>query len=148
MTYQMAIDDIYGILRKLITEQSLALIGEVPRIHWHGLEMDGTPDRGKFFVRVSHEDTDSNQATLRGCEAGSRLRTTGFLKVQIYCPFTVKGSASKGRALAVLLRNNYFTKQSQNGVWFREPRISDRPVERDWFQLVLTVQYTFDEIVQ
>lgn len=143
MTYEQAINDMFSQFFTIWQAGASAIVGYTPEVIWHGVEEGVTPDRSKFWARASHKTALTEQAAFT---VGSKHFTTkGILYIQVFCPFTTQKAVGLGRKLAVLVRNAYSGKESAGGVWFRNPKIVDRPVDKDWFQLVVSVEYTFDE---
>ena len=143
MTYEQAIDDMFSQFFTVWKDDSAAIVGYIPDVIWHGVEEGVTPDRAKFWARASHKASFTEQAAFT--IGPKRFTSKGILYIQIFCPFTAQKAVSVGRKLAVLVRNAYSGKESVGGVWFRNPKIVDRPVDKDWFQLVVSVEYSFDE---
>lgn len=143
--YLTSIDNVFGPFWNAWQSGSAGIVGYIPSVHWNGVEEMAIHDRAKFWARASQKVLGSKQAAFTG-DNKKRLTTDGILSVQVFCPFSATKAASLGRALAVLVRNAY-TGIESGGVWFRHPKIVERPPDKDWFQLVVSIEYSFDEII-
>lgn len=135
----------FGLFNTAWTANTPAVVGYIPTIAWPGIEQPTTPDRSKFWARVSQKTNSETQAALRNGNYGQRFETKGVCYVQIFCPVSAVGAISKGRKLAEIGRNAFRAKQSTNGVWFRNAKIVEMPVEQDWFAFTVQVDYIYDE---
>jgi hypothetical protein len=140
-----SVDSVFAPFWNIWKSGSMAIAGYQPDIQWTGSEEETIHERSKFWARASHKVLESKQGAFSG-ENKKRLTTNGLLSIQIFCPFSATKAATTGRRLAVLVRNAY-TGIESNGVWFRNPKIVERPPDKDWFQLIVSIEYVFDEIV-
>lgn len=146
-SYRQALDDIFGLFRETWDNGSEAIVGYKPDIQWYGVEEEATHDRDKFWVRPSFKMLGSTQSSFRGEGNKQRFRVKGIFSAQIFCPFSHQRSITVGRDLAVLVRNAYPSKETANGVWFRNPRILEGRVDKDWIPLIVTVEVEFYEAI-
>lgn len=144
--FEGSLDNIFSPFWTAWKAGSATIVGYQPDVQWAGTEEGQPHDRAKFWARGSQKVLESGQSTFRGASSGTRVTTQGILYVQVFCPFTVTKAATLGRRLAVLVRNAY-TGVESGGVWFRNPKIVERPTDKDWFQIVVSIEYTFDELV-
>ena len=144
-SYEQALADIFGLFNIAWTAKTTAIVGYIPNVAWPGIEQPTTPDRSKFWARVSQKTSFETQSTLRNGDNGQRYTNQGTLYVQIFCPVSEVGSISKGRRLATLARDAFRGKHSLNGVWFRNAKIVEMPTEQDWFAFTAQVDYIYDE---
>jgi len=144
-TYEQALADIFGLFNTAWVAKTTAIVGYVPPVRWPGIEQPTTPDRSKFWARVSQKTSNESQTTLRNGDNGQRYTNRGTLYVQIFCPVSESGSISKGRKLAEVARDAFRGKHSLNGVWFRNAKIVEMPTEQDWFAFTAQVDYIYDE---
>jgi hypothetical protein len=145
-TFETGLDNVFKPFWTAWQAGATTIVGYIPDVQWHGTEEGQPHERSKFWARGSQKVLESSQATFRSATSQHRLTTYGTVYVQVFCPFTATKAATLGRRLAVLVRNAYTGKES-GGVWFRNPKIVERPTDKDWFQLVVSVDYTFDELV-
>lgn len=145
MTYETALDDIFGLFNAKWQAGTTTIVGYVPEVRWSGIEQPATPDRSKFWARVSQKTSNETQSTLRNGTAGQRYTNNGTAYIQIFCPVSEVGAITKGRKLAELARDAYRGKQSVNGVWFRNAHILEMPTEQDWFAFTVRADYIYDE---
>ena len=144
-TYEQAINDMFGLFLTAWNAGSTATAGYIPEVRWPGVEVATSPDRSKYWARVSQKTSFEQQSTLRNGDNGQRYTTRGTLYVQVFCPISISGSLANGRKLAELARNAYRGKHSVNGVWFRNAKIMEMPTESDWYALTVQVDYLYDE---
>lgn len=145
MTYEQAIDDMFGLFNAAWIAGTNDIVGYIPEIRWSGVEAPTAPDRSKFWARVSQKTSFETQSTLRNGNSGQRYTNQGTVYVQIFCPVSESGSITKGRKLGELARNAFRGKHSINGVWFRNARILEMPTEQDWFAFTVRTDYIYDE---
>ena len=143
--YEQALADIFGLFNTTWTANTTAIVGYVPPVRWPGIEEPTTPDRSKFWARVSQKTVSETQAAFRNGNHGQRFENRGICYVQIFCPVSESGAISKGRKLAEVARGAFRAKQSPNGVWFRNAKITEMPTEQDWFAFTVRVDYIYDE---
>lgn len=144
-TYEQALADMFGLFNTAWAASSPAIVGYVPPVRWPGIEQPTTPDRSKFWARVSQKTSNETQTTLRNGDNGQRYTNRGTLYVQIFCPIAEAKAITKGRQLSEVARNTYRGKHSVNGVWFRNAKIVEMPTEADWFAFTVQVDYIYDE---
>ena len=147
-TYENALDEIFGLFDTAWKAGATAIVGEVPHVLWYGSEESELPDRAKYWARVSHKVISNQQSTLRNGNTAQRYTTKGILSVQIFCPFIVSKGITLGRRLAVLARSAYINKETTGGVWFRNGKIVEGRIDKDWVPLIVTVETEFDELMQ
>lgn len=144
-TYEQALTDLFTLFNEAWKAKAVAIVGYIPPVRWPGIEEPTTPDRSKFWARVSQKTSIETQSTLRNGDNGQRYRNQGTLHIQIFCPVSAVGSISNGRKLAEIARNTYRGKHSVNGVWFRNATILEMPTESDWFVFRVQTDYIYDE---
>lgn len=144
-TYEQALADIFGLFNVAWNANTTSIVGYIPPVAWPGIEQATTPDRSKFWVRVSQKTSNEAQSTLRNGDNGQRYTNKGICYVQIFCPVSETGSISNGRKLAEVARDAFRGKHSLNGVWFRNAKIVEMPTEADWFAFTAQVDYIYDE---
>lgn len=144
-TYEEAIDSIFGAFRTVWNAGATAVCGYVPEVRYPGIELSTTPDRSKFWTRISQQTADEEQSSFRNATFGQTFENTGIVFVQVFCPASLAGSISKGRKLAELARNAYRGKSTQGGVWYRNAKITEMPAEQDWFVFRVSAEYIYNE---
>jgi len=145
VTYEEAIDQIFGIFRAAWFTNSEAIVGYVPELRWWGVEEPNEPNTSVFWARVSQQTVTEEQSTLQNGEC-IRYETEGLVFVQLFCPKSDAKSIEKGRKLAMLARDAYRGNSTDGNVWFRDARIKELDPEKDWFRFNVVAEYTYDEI--
>ena len=146
-TYDQAVNEIFARFREVWSTGSLGVLPEIPEVRWQGVENPETPNYSKYWVRVSQETVEEQQATLRNPSCGQRYRTDGLLFIQLFCPKSDARSMEKGRKLAIVARNAYRGYTTPSGVWFRNARVSELEAEEKWVRFNVIVTYQYDETI-
>ena len=161
LTYDAAVDEMFGQFRAAWIAGSAAIVGYVPEVRWPGVEPknpDGSlkkPESDKYWARVSQQGVDDEQTSLSACvesnEIGatlpaSRFTAIGLLFVQLFCPKTDPQGVELGRKLASLSQRAYRGKKTSGGVWFRNVRIIEVEDEELWHRFNVVAEYEYDEV--
>ncbi len=147
-TYSTAIDEIFARFNG-VWQGASALVGYVPEVRWQGVEKAATPDKDKYWCRVSTQNVLDQQTTLQTAVAptsGRRYTSTGLVFVQLFCPMSDSRSTERGRLLAELARSAYRGVATAGGVWFRNARINELPPDEGFYRFNIIADYEFDEI--
>lgn len=147
--YEQAIDEMFALFKAKWDAESAAVAGYVPEIRWDGVPEAGTPDKSKFWARVSTQEIRENQDTLSDCvgEPGKkRYLASGLIFVQIFSPLSIASSKHKGRILARIARNAFRGKTTAGGIWFRNARINNLAADDNWNRFNAVAEYEFNEI--
>lgn len=148
-TYPQAIDAIFALFNAAWSAGAPAIVGTVPQIRWQGTEGTSKPPVDGFWCMVSAQTVFEEQSTLKTGLAPSenrRYTATGLLVVQLFCPMSDAEAMDKGRRLAVVARNAFRGKETNNGVWFRNARINEIPPEENAYRFNIVVEYEYDDI--
>jgi len=145
ITYEEAIDEIFGIFNAAWLDNSAAVVGYVPEVRWPGVEEPEKPDLSKFWARVSQQTVIEGQSSLRNGDAGQRYTTDGLVFVQIFCPKSDSLGMTNGRKLAIIARNSFRGNATSGQVWFRNARINELPPEENWYRFNVVAEYEYDE---
>lgn len=161
LTYDAAVDEMFGLFKAAWDSGSAAIVGYVPEVRWPGVELknpDGSikkPESDKYWARVSQQGVDEEQTSLSACVASnenggvlpaSRFTAIGLLFVQLFCPKTEAEAMEFGRELAKLSRAAYRGKKTAGGVWFRNVRIIEVESEELWHRFNVVAEYEYDEV--
>ena len=145
ITYEEAIDEIFGIFNAAWLAESAAVAGYIPEVRWPGVEEPEKPDLAKFWARVSQQTVIEGQSSLRNGDAGQRYTTDGLVFVQIFCPKSDSLGMTNGRKLAIIARNGFRGNATSGQVWFRNARINELPPEENWYRFNVVAEYEYDE---
>lgn len=145
ITYEEAIDEIFGIFKTAWDAESAAAVTYVPEVRWPGVEEPNKPDNSSFWVRVSQQTVLENQASLKNGENGQRYTTSGLVFIQLFCPKSDSESMTKGRRLAIIARDAFRGNSTSGNVWFRNAKINELPAEEYFYRFNVIVEYEYDE---
>lgn len=145
ITYEEAIDEIFGIFNAAWFGDSAAVVGYVPEVRWPGVEEPEKPELSKFWARVSQQTVIEGQSSLRNGDGGQRYTTDGLVFVQIFCPKSDSLGMTNGRKLAIIARNAFRGNATSGQVWFRNARINELPPEENWYRFNVVAEYEYDE---
>ena len=146
-TYLEATDALYAIFNEAWTAGAAVIVGTVPEIRWHGVELREKPPVNKYWCRVSSQNILEEQATLNEVAEANKHRYTiaGLLFIQLFCPMSDPQAMDRGRKLAMLARDAY-RSVDRDGVWFRNARINELAPEQDAYRFNVIVEYQYDDI--
>lgn len=149
LTYDEAIDEIYGLLYAAWQSSTASIAGYVPAIRWAGKEEPEKPDGSLFWARCSASNVVEPQTSLSNCveqPGNSRYTPVGVVIVQLFCPKSDATAMEKGRLLAQVARNAFRGKTTPGKVWFRNARIHEIEPEDLFYRLNIIAEYEYDEI--
>ena len=118
--------------------------GVVPSIHWEGQPF--SPPKTAAWVRFSMRHTLSEQASLSGAGGTRRYEKFGTVFVQVFTPLTT-GSLVLAEELAAVAKSAFEGVSTVNGIWFTGARISEVGPDSSWFQMNVSANFRYDEIV-
>lgn len=149
LTYSQAIDEISQIFYDAWRAGAPAIVGNIPEIRWHGVaEKEDTPV-DDYWVRFSTRNVNEQQASLSnevGAPGQRRYNTAGLVFVQLFCPMTDTQAKLKGELLAEIAKLAFRGKTTPGGVWFRNTRINNLPVDEKSYRFNIVSEYEYDEI--
>lgn len=148
-TYKEAVDAMFRLFWLAWTADAATIVGIIPEVRWQGVEGKDPPDANNYWCRVSTQTVLERQATLKsGIDSSENRRytTQGMLFVQLFCPMSDAQAMDKGRQLAMLARNAFRGKETDNGVWFRNARINELPPDENAYRFNIVVEFEFDDI--
>lgn len=151
LTTPQAIDEMYTLFNTAWLAGSAAIVGTVPAIRWDGVEEEAAPPVDAYWCRVSTEEIDASQSTLKSGIApneAQRYTAVGLLFVQLFCPKTDAKAKERGELLAELARNAFRGVETPGGVWFRNPRATPLPSQGNALRFNIVVEYEYDSIAQ
>lgn len=102
------------------------------------------PTAQEAWARVSLRNAPRGQTSLTGANGTNRFDRTGILTVQIFIP---NGQGlSQGYNLGKIVIDAFEGKTTASQVWFRNAGITPIGPSDEWFQLNVTVEFSYDEI--
>lgn len=147
-TYEEAIDLMYATFKTAWDAGTTAIVGYIPEVQYEGVRSDKHEPQGKAWARLSVRNAVEGQATLGTPQIGKHeYETVGTLTIQLFFPKADNTAMVTGRRLAQLVRNAYRSISSGDEVWYRDATIREQPPGNRWYQINVTVTYTFMETV-
>jgi hypothetical protein len=155
---QSAIDEIYGVVKDVVDNESAAIVGYVPEVRWPGNPENVKPDPTKVWLRVSIKTvTDAQSSLASGDDGSKRYTNVSLLFVQVFAPrslFAMQANAtpvnlqSVGRELAYAIRDRFRRNDASpsGAIWYRDQKAVDAPPEPDYYPVLVTVTFQFDTI--
>ncbi len=96
------------------------------------------------WARVTLQHGPGGQTALTGATGKNRFDRTGILTVQIFIP---NGQGlSQGFILGKIMADAFEGKATASQVWFRNVIVTPIGPSDEWFQLNVTVEFSYDEI--
>lgn len=148
-TYAAAKDEIYGALKTRWDALTLAVVGYVPEMRWHGSELPDKPDMSKYWARASIQTVIARQSGLArnvGQAQRSRYTNSGLVFVQIFAPRSDARGVELGEALAVIARDTYRGHTVRGEVSYYRARFEELPPEELAYRFNVVAEYEFDEL--
>lgn len=131
-------DDILDVFKTAWDAGTTAIVGSVPEVRYHIVEVADTPPEDSYWAWVAVEHVDGGHAAI-----GTVLfEHEGIFTVQLYGPSTNEGLANVD-ALVDLVLVAFEGKCSDNGVWFRNARVNEVGPERGFFQVNVLVDFVY-----
>ncbi len=149
LTAPQALDEMFALFWRVWQSGTPAIVGNVPAVRWPGVEERNPPAMDSYWARVSTQEIDSPQTTLKSGVAPDekqRYTSTGLLFVQLFCPMSDAKAKERGDALAELARGAFRGVETPGGVWFRNPRSSPLAPQDNAYRFNIVVEYQFDGI--
>ena len=148
-TYSAAVDEINAIFwNDWNSTKTSDIVGYVPAVRWEFVESQELPDSSKVWCRVSTQTVGIEQTTLSdsvGEQGHRRYTATGLVFVQIFCPKSLAQAGEFGRALSQVARNSFRGKSTQSGIWFRNARVNELPMEDLYYRFNVISEFEYDE---
>jgi len=96
------------------------------------------------WAKVSLRHGGGRQSSLSGGLGTSRFDRTGIVTVQIFIP---NGQGlSEGYELGKVVIDAFEGKATASHIWFRNAKITEVGPSDEWFQLNVTIEFSYDEI--
>lgn len=111
---------------------------------WEGVEISEVPS-GKW-LHTSMRHVTGRQSSLAGADGSVKWRRTGFVVAQCFAPMRQNGVV-EATLMATVVRNSLQGQHTGSGVWFRNARITEVGIEKDWFRVDAVVDFEYEEIV-
>lgn len=131
--------------------KTTAIIGYVPEMRFQGDGNPKTPDKNKFWARLSVVSFTDQQATLSTQALKSytrRYRDNGQVVLQLFGPKNETAVHKNLIKLAMLAQNRFRGTKTESGIWFRNSRIDTNIPDEDLFSRVnVFCDYERDEII-
>lgn len=118
------------------------------KMYWEGVPTSSSnpaPTSSQTWIRTSMNHVTGDQSSLAGEDGVRRWNRTGFISVQCFAPLA-SGSVQRATQLACVVRDALQGKQTENCVWFRNPRIGEVGEDKDWFNVNATIDFDYDEL--
>lgn len=131
----------------LVTTALLALAAP-PKIYYDGkLYTDAQqPKQTESWVRLSFQHVTGNQSSLAGVDGVRRWNRTGILTAQCFAPLAGGDAVNAATRFACVVRDALQGKQTDDCVWFRNPRIAEVGVDKDWYNVNAFINFDYDEL--
>jgi hypothetical protein len=104
------------------------------------------PKQTDSWVRFSFQHFTGRQASLAGLDGARRWNRTGLLTAQCFAPLVDGDAVNQATKLASLVRDGLQGKQTDKCVWFRNLRIAEIGVDKDWYNVNSYATFDYDEI--
>jgi len=145
-TYSAAIDSMYGTFKTAWDSGASPIIGYVPDVEYDEPDAEDRAPLDRAFARLSVRNATEGLLAFGGDANNERLyATSGVLIVQVFVPKKDNGGVTKGRALAVLVRDAYRAIAASDDVWFKNATIFEQTPDSRWRQFNINVEYDFTE---
>lgn len=148
--YTEGVDEIRAKVFNAWKANSAAIVGYVPEMRFADVQKETTPDKSKYWARVSVIATADKQATLSTCvdrAYARRYRENGTVVVQVFAPVNAtRGDYLLGK-LCELVQNALRGTKTPGGIWFRNAGIRPLPQEDLFLRRNVICNYERDEIV-
>lgn len=147
-TYTQAVDAMFALFRTAWNAGAVAIVGTVPEVRWQGVEGKEKPPVSGYWCRVSTQSVIEQQTSHKSGLApdeSRRYTSSGLLFVQLFCPMSDAQAMDKGRRLAMLARDAFRGKETNN-IWFRNCRINELPPDENAYRFNIVVEYEYDDI--
>jgi hypothetical protein len=134
LTYEEAVDEVLSMLKEVTDQYEYPVFYENTR--------KDRPDEEIAFIQVVLRHAFGNQATLGG--AGQRIfMRYGVLIATLNFP---TGSGLSGPyGIAKAISDAFEGVSSQNGIWFRNIRISEKGRDGGYFQTDVIIEFEYSE---
>lgn len=144
IVYSQVNDEINALFLNAWNAETTAIVGYVPEIRWQNVQQRPIPDGSKFWVRVSKDTVFEQQRTLS--PGFRKYEATGLIFVQLFCPKSNHQAFELGQQLAVVARNAFRGKSTENCIWFRNVRINEIPPEELFYRINIIAEFEYDEL--
>lgn len=149
LSIEQALDEMFSLFYEAWQNGTTAIVGSVPEVRWPGKEEAAPPPVDSYWCRVSTQEVDAQQSTLKSGIApneAQRYTSVGLLFVQLFCPMSDAEAKTKGDALAELVRNAFRGVETPGGVWFRNPRATPLSPQDNAYRFNIVVDYEYDSV--
>lgn len=149
ITFTEAEDEVFGRFYSVLSAQATGVIGYVPEVRWHNVEVADKPDSDKFYIVAEFISSSSYQAAFADCVLGPGQRlyaTEGLARFLINAPKSVGGSGRLAVRLAEIIQNGFRGHSTPGGVWFRNERIHTSFPENQFYIVPVVVEFYFQEV--
>jgi hypothetical protein len=150
LTPQQARKEMFAYVNALWAARSASIAGSVPEIRYQGFEVAALPGADKYWMRAMTTTVTTRQSghQLPDAPYGSPVVYTnfGFITLQIFAPMKSPDAWGKGELLAELGQCMFMATETQNGIWFRNPRIREINNDGTWYRWNVISDYQFDQV--
>ena len=135
-TFEIARDDIHAMFHAAWTATGFPA--------FYDNKAGDKPSSSSPFVRFTVRHRESEQ-TSAGHPLGNRLFSRyGQVIVELYVP--LGEGMNRADRLAKTIVDAFEGKQSENGVWFRNVRLSEVGPDEGWYKVVVTSEFEYTEV--
>lgn len=132
-------------------DQTQAVVGYIPEMRFQGVEKQDTPDKTKYWARLTVASLADRQATLSTQAVASytrRYRDNGRVVLQLFGPRFGNNANENLLKLAQIVQNRLRGSKTDHGIWFRNAQIDASLSPEENFQRVNVIcDYERDEII-
>lgn len=119
--------------------------GTVVPVFWPGVVEPEPPPQTSPWARYIVNHVTGQQATLAA--VGSRLfNRTGLVTIQIFSPINQEGGLDKLQQLAMIAKDAFEGKSTEENIWFRNVRIQEIGASGNLYQFNVLAEFDYDEL--
>lgn len=147
-TYEEAIDFMYSRFRDVWEAEAASVVGytDMPLAIYEGMPVSQRTPTNEYWARLSVRNALDRQITIGSPGAGQyEYESAGTLTIELYLPKQDNAAITKGRRLAVIVRNAYRGVADGDCVWYFDATVRERAAEERWQRIDVTMTYSFNE---
>lgn len=131
-----------------LVNTALLLLVPPPKIFFDGKLYKDTDQatQNESWVRLQFQHVTGSQASLAGVDGVRRWNRTGLVTAQCFAPLAGGDAVNAATRLACVVRDALQGKQTDDCVWFRNPRIAEVGVDKDWYNVNAYINFDYDEL--
>lgn len=128
---------------------SVAIVGYVPEMRFADIELAETPDKSKYWARLSvlpNQDEQATLSTAHSIPGKRRYVERGFIVLQVFGPRLGTNADYLLGKLCELVQNTLRGGTTPGGIWFRNVGIRPLTPEDLFLRRNVMCEYDRDEI--